>query len=126
MEAGTVGGQRAAETGLAEPRTLRGLFRYFLKLASCRSTSSSSCPAGSSAGTSGTPGFRGSSRGGATAAAVGAIAGAAIVIAGQVIEDAGSIVIAVIALAVLLQPKVKVPEPVLVTAAALAGLALFS
>jgi chromate transporter len=63
---------------------------------------------------------------GATAAAVGAIAGAAIVIAGQVIEDAASVVIALIALAVLLQPKVKVPEPALVAVAALAGLAFFS
>jgi chromate transporter len=63
---------------------------------------------------------------GATAAAVGAIAGAAIVIAEQVIEDAASVVIAVIALAVLLQPKVKVPEPALVAVAAAAGLAFFS
>jgi hypothetical protein len=35
-------------------------------------------------------------------------------------------VIAVIALAVLLQPKVKVPEPALVAVAAAAGLAFFS
>ena len=63
---------------------------------------------------------------GATAAAVGAIAGAAIVIGGQVINDATSVAIAVVALAALLQPRVKVPEPALVAVAALAGLALFS
>ena len=59
---------------------------------------------------------------GATAAAAGAIAGAAIVIGGQVITDEWSVVIAVCALALLLQPKVKVPEPALVAAAALVGL----
>ena len=63
---------------------------------------------------------------GATAAAVGAIAGAAIVIGGQVINDATSVAIALVALAALLQPRVKVPEPALVGAAALAGLVLFS
>jgi chromate transporter len=63
---------------------------------------------------------------GATAAAVGAIAGAAIVIGGQVINDATSIAIALVALAALLQPRVRVPEPALVGVAALAGLVLFS
>jgi len=62
---------------------------------------------------------------GATAAAVGAIAGAAIVIAGQVIEDRRSVLIGLIALAALLQPKVKVPEPAVVAAAALVGLIAF-
>jgi chromate transporter len=63
---------------------------------------------------------------GATAAASGAIAGAAIVIAGQVIEDGRSVAIAVAALAVLLQPKAKVPEPAVVAAAALIGLIAFA
>ncbi len=63
---------------------------------------------------------------GATAAAAGAIAGAAIVIAGQVIEDHWSVVIGLIALGVLIQRKVKVAEPVVVTAAALVGLIAFS
>ena len=63
---------------------------------------------------------------GATAAAVGAIAGAAIVIAQQVIEDEWSALIALIALAALLQRRVKITEPALVAAAALAGLVVFS
>ncbi len=63
---------------------------------------------------------------GATAAAAGAIAGAAIVIGGQVLEDGWSVVLAVTALAVLLQPRVRVPEPALVAAAALLGLIAFS
>jgi chromate transporter len=63
---------------------------------------------------------------GATAAAVGAIAGAAIVIAGQVIEDKWSVLIAFAALAALLQKRVKVSEPVLVAAAALIGVVVFS
>jgi chromate transporter len=63
---------------------------------------------------------------GATAAAAGAIAGAAIVIAGQVIDNAWSVVIGLAALAILLQPKVKVPEPALVAVAALVGLIAFS
>src|SRR5215208_6535660 len=50
--------------------------------------------------------------------AVGAIAGAAIVIAGQVIEDGWSVLIGLVALAALLQPKIKITEPVLVAAAA--------
>ena len=63
---------------------------------------------------------------GATAAAAGAIAGAAIVIAGQVIEDGWSVAIAIAALGILLQPKVKVPEPALVAVAALVGLLAFA
>jgi chromate transporter len=59
---------------------------------------------------------------GATAAAAGAIAGAAIVIGEQVISTASSVVIAVIALAVLLQRRVKVPEPALVAVAAAVGI----
>ena len=59
---------------------------------------------------------------GATAAAVGAIAGAAIVIAQQVIEDEWSVLIALAALAALLQRRIKVSEPALVAAAALVGL----
>ena len=62
---------------------------------------------------------------GATAAAAGAIAGAAIVIGGDVIVDSWSVVIAVVALALLLQPKVTVKEPALVAAAAVVGLVAF-
>jgi chromate transporter len=62
---------------------------------------------------------------GATAAAAGAIAGAAIVIAGQVIEDGWSVAIALAALVLLLQRRVKVSEPALVALAALVGLVAF-
>jgi len=63
---------------------------------------------------------------GATAAAAGAIAGAAIVIGGDVIESGWSVVIAVVALGLLLQKKLKVSEPVLVAAAAVVGLVAVS
>jgi chromate transporter len=63
---------------------------------------------------------------GATAAAAGAIAGAAIVISKHTIHDAGSVLIALIALGVLLQRRVKVPEPALVGVSAAAGLLLYS
>ena len=63
---------------------------------------------------------------GATAAAAGAIAGAAIVIARDILIDATAVVLALIALGVLLQPKVKVKEPVLVAVAAAVGLVLFA
>ncbi len=62
---------------------------------------------------------------GATAAAAGAIAGAAIVIAGDIIDRPASVVIGVIALALLLQKRVKVSEPVLVAIAAVVGLVAF-
>src|SRR5712691_8260213 len=61
---------------------------------------------------------------GATAAAAGAIAGAAIVIARQIIHGWLPVLIGLIALALLLQRRVRVPEPALVLAAALTGLAL--
>lgn len=61
---------------------------------------------------------------GATAAAAGAIAGAAIVIAGDTISGPVSVAIGLVALGVLLLPKVKVPEPAVVALAALAGLVL--
>jgi chromate transporter len=63
---------------------------------------------------------------GATAAATGAIAGAAIVIAGQVISGALSVIIALVALVILLQRVRSVKEPVVVFAAGVAGLALYS
>ncbi len=63
---------------------------------------------------------------GATAAAAGAIAGAAIVIGDQVISRPGSVAIAIAALLILLQRKVKMPEPVLVAAAAAIGILAFS
>ena len=62
---------------------------------------------------------------GATAAAAGAIAGAAIVIAGDVVQSGWSVVIAIAALGLLLQKKVKVREPALVAAAAVVGLVAF-
>ena len=64
---------------------------------------------------------------GATAAAAGAIAGAAIVIGRQTIKGDRwwlSVLIGLAALALLLQKRKKVPEPALVLAAALAGIAL--
>jgi chromate transporter len=61
---------------------------------------------------------------GATAAAAGAIAGAAIVIGRQTISGWLSAAIGVVALGLLLQRWVKVPEPALVVLAAGAGLAL--
>ena len=61
---------------------------------------------------------------GATAAAAGAIAGAAIVVGEQTISGWLSAVIGIVALALLLQRWVKVPEPALVVLAAGAGLLL--
>src|SRR5205807_1421410 len=61
---------------------------------------------------------------GATAAAAGAIAGAAIVIGRQTIHGWLSAAIGIVALALLLQKRIKVPDPALVAAAAIAGLAL--
>jgi len=55
---------------------------------------------------------------------VGAIAGAAIVIGRQTIHGWLSAAIGVVALALLLQKRIKVAEPALVGAAAIAGLAL--
>jgi chromate transporter len=59
---------------------------------------------------------------GATAAAAGAIAGAAIVIGEQVISTGASVAIAVVALTLLLQKRVAVPEPVIVAIAAGVGI----
>ncbi len=59
---------------------------------------------------------------GATAAAAGAIAGAAIVIGRQTITGWLSALIGIIALALLLQRWVRVPEPALVGLGAAAGL----
>jgi chromate transporter len=61
---------------------------------------------------------------GATAAAAGAIAGAAVVIGRQTISGWLALVIGVVALAVLLQRKIRVPEPAVVALAAAAGLLL--
>lgn len=64
---------------------------------------------------------------GATAAAAGAIAGAAIVIGRQTIEGSQwwlSLVIGLVSLALLLQKRKKVPEPALVVAGAVVGIAL--
>ncbi len=59
---------------------------------------------------------------GATAAAAGAIAGAAIVIGLDTLTGALSAVIGLVALALLLQPWVRVPEPAVVALAAVTGL----
>jgi chromate transporter len=63
---------------------------------------------------------------GATAAAAGAIAGAAIVISQDVITSGWSVLIALGALAVLTQRRIKIPEPALVVVAAVIGLIAFS
>ena len=62
---------------------------------------------------------------GATAAASGAIAGAAIVIAKGIVDDAASVAIVAASLIVLLQKRVRVPEPALVATAAAIGLVAF-
>ena len=59
---------------------------------------------------------------GATAAAAGAIAGAAIVIGEEVIASGASVAISLAALALLLQRRIKVPEPLLVAVAAIVGI----
>ncbi len=61
---------------------------------------------------------------GATAAAAGAIAGAAIVIGTDTITTPLSALIGLTALALLLQRRVRVPEPAVVALAALAGILL--
>ncbi|HJQ51279.1 MAG TPA: chromate efflux transporter [Gaiellaceae bacterium] len=61
---------------------------------------------------------------GATAAAAGAIAGAAIVIGRETIHGWLPAGIGLVALLLLLQKRIKVPEPTLVAAAAVAGIAL--
>jgi chromate transporter len=62
---------------------------------------------------------------GATAAASGAIAGAAIVIAKGIVNDAASVAIVAVSLVVLLQKRVRVPEPALIGATAVVGLVAF-
>ncbi len=59
---------------------------------------------------------------GATAAAAGAIAGAAIVIAKQIVNDAAAVAIVAVSLVVLLQKRVRVPEPALIAVSAAVGL----
>jgi chromate transporter len=62
---------------------------------------------------------------GVTAAAIGTITGAVIVLGKRSIVDLPTVVLALVAVLVLWKMK-KVPEPLVVGAAALAGLALFS
>jgi chromate transporter len=62
---------------------------------------------------------------GVTAAATGAIAGACVVLARRAIVDVPTAVIALVTLGVLLRMK-KVPEPLLIVAAGVAGLLLFT
>jgi chromate transporter len=61
---------------------------------------------------------------GITAAAVGALSGAVIVIAGRSIRDLPTIIIALVTLGILWKTK-KVPEPVLILAAAVIGLVIY-
>lgn len=61
---------------------------------------------------------------GITAAAVGALSGAVVVIAGRSIRDLPTALIALAALAVLSRTK-KIPEPVLILAAAAIGLVIY-
>ena len=61
---------------------------------------------------------------GITAAAIGALSGAVVVIAGRSIKDVPTIVIALVTLAILWKTK-KVPEPVLILAAAVIGLVIY-
>ncbi len=61
---------------------------------------------------------------GITAAAIGALSGAVVVIAGRSIRDIPTIIIALVTLAILWKTK-KVPEPVLILAAAVIGLGIY-
>jgi len=62
---------------------------------------------------------------GVTAAATGAIAGAAVILGRRSLLDLPTVLIALVTLALLLAPR-KIPEPVLIVAAGLVGLALKS
>lgn len=61
---------------------------------------------------------------GITAAAIGALSGAVVIIAGRSMRDIPTIIIALVTLAVLWKTK-KVPEPVLILAAAVIGLVIY-
>jgi chromate transporter len=61
---------------------------------------------------------------GVTAAAVGAIAGAAIILSKRALVDVKTVVIAMISLVILLGLK-KVPEPILIVGAGIAGVVLY-
>ena len=61
---------------------------------------------------------------GVTAAAVGAIAGAAVILSRRALVDVPTVLIAVITLAVLLRFR-KIPEPILILVAGVAGIALY-
>ena len=61
---------------------------------------------------------------GITAAAIGALSGAVVVIAGRSIRDIPTVIIALVTLAILWKTK-KVPEPVLILAAAVIGLVIY-
>lgn len=63
---------------------------------------------------------------GATAAAAGAIAGAAIVIGQDVIRDGWSVAIALVSLALLLQTRRRISEPLVVAIAAVVGVLAFA
>ena len=86
------------------PCTLREFLRYFLKHAN-------------------DPGLHAFVKG-VTAAATGAIAGATIILAQRAIVDWSTALIALVTLGVLLRVK-KVPEPLVILLAGVAGLFLF-
>jgi len=60
---------------------------------------------------------------GVTAAAVGAIAGAVVVLGRRAITDAATVAIAVVTLLVLIRVR-RVPEPLVIIAAGIAGILL--
>jgi chromate transporter len=60
---------------------------------------------------------------GVTAAAVGAIAGAAVILSRRALVDVPTVLIAVITVAALLRFR-KIPEPILILAAGVAGMVL--
>ena len=61
---------------------------------------------------------------GVTAAAVGAIAGAAVILSRRALVDVPTVLIAVITFAALLRLR-KIPEPILILVAGVAGIALY-
>ncbi len=61
---------------------------------------------------------------GITAAAIGALSGAVVVIAGRSVRDIPTIIIALVTLAILWKTK-KVPETILILAAAVIGLVIY-
>jgi hypothetical protein len=70
------------------------------------------------------PTVRANTFSGVTAAAVGAIAGAAVILSRRALVDVPTVLIAVITFAALLRLR-KIPEPMLILVAGVAGIALY-